>query len=417
MERLPLYGYRILDLTKGPTGRPTLGPGAGPYATRLLADMGAEVIEVEAPDNGGLRRSDTFNHVNRNKYACTMDLGQPRGRELFLRLVALSDVVIEDYRSEALEALGLSYDVLRSAKADIIVVSLSSHGRSGPEKGFVADGADIEALGGLTAVSGYLGGGPQKTGIAYADAVAGIAAAGAVALALWHRRRTGEGQHVDVAGWEAMVGLIGEHVVGYSMNRRLPQPVGNRHSSMAPHGCYPCAGAARSADLRPDDQWVTIAVEDDEQFAALCRAMVRPELAADARFADVVSRYRNQDELDGIVGEWTRQVEPQAVTQALQAAGIAAAPVLGVPALFDDAHLRARGFWESVSHPDAGTWDVDGVPWRLSRSPAHIRLPAPRFGEHNDYVLRGLLGLSEDEVRDLAGAGVIGGGPDPDVRA
>jgi crotonobetainyl-CoA:carnitine CoA-transferase CaiB-like acyl-CoA transferase len=395
MERLPLFGHRILDLTR---------IGAGPYATRLLADMGAEVIEVEAPNNGGLPRSATFSHVNRNKYACTLDLGQPRGRELFLRLAALSDVVIEDYRSEALEALGLSYDALRSAKADIIVVSPSSHGRSGPEEDFEADGSDIEALAGLTAISGYLGGGPQKTGIAYADAVAGIAAAGAVALALWHRRRTGEGQHVDVAGWESMVGLIGEHVVGCSMNRRLPQPMGNRHSSMAPHGCYPCAG---------DDQWVTIAVEDDEQFAALCRAMGRPELAADTRFADVVSRYRNQEELDRIVGEWTRQLAPQAVTQALQAAGVAAAPVLGVPALFDDAHLRARGFWESVSHPDAGTWDVDGVPWRLSRSPAHIRLPAPRFGEHNDYVLRGLLGLSEAEVRELAGAG---GGPGPSGR-
>jgi crotonobetainyl-CoA:carnitine CoA-transferase CaiB-like acyl-CoA transferase len=300
-----------------------------------------------------------------------------------------------------LEDLGLSYDALRAAKADIIVVSLSSHGRSGPEKDFVANSSDIEArLGrGLTAISGYLGGGPQKTGVAYADAVAGVAAAGAVGLALWHRRRAGEGQHVEVAAWETMVGLIGEYVLGYGMNGRLPQPMGNRHSSMAPHGCYLCAG---------DDQWVTIAVEDDEQFAALCRAMGRPELAADTRFADVVSRYRNQEDLDGIVGEWTQQRTPQAVTEALQVAGVPAAPVLSVPALFDDAHLRARGFWESVSHPDAGTWDVDGVPWRLSRSPAHIRLPAPRSGEHNDYVLRGLLGLSEGEVQELVAGGIIG---------
>jgi benzylsuccinate CoA-transferase BbsF subunit len=385
MERLPLFGQRILDLAKGPIGRPTLGPGAGPYATRLLADMGAEVIKVEAPDNGGLPRSDSFNHVNRNKYACTLDLGQPRGRELFLRLVALSDVLIED----SLKDLGLSYDALRSARADIIVASLSSHGRSGPEKDSVADGTDIAA---------------------------GVAAAGAVALALWHRRRTGEGQRVDVTGWESMAGLIGEYVVGYSMNRRLPQPMGNRHSSMAPHGCYPCAGAARSADLRPDDQWappvwVTIAVEGDEQFAALCRAMGHPELTADTHFADVVSRYRNQEELDRIVGGWTRQLAPQAATEALQAAGIAASPVLSVLALYDDPHLRARGFWESVSHPDAGTWDLDGVPWRLSRSPAHIRLPAPILGEHNHYVLRGLLGLSEAEVRELGDAGVIRGGP------
>jgi crotonobetainyl-CoA:carnitine CoA-transferase CaiB-like acyl-CoA transferase len=369
MERLPLYGCRILDLT---TAR------AGPYATRLLADMGAEVIKVE-PNSGNEPRSATFNHVNRNKYACTLDLAQPRGRELFLRLVALSDVVIEDHRSQVLDDLGLSYEVLRSAKADIIVVSLSSHRLSGPDQD--ADG----------------------------EPVAGIAAAGAVGLALWHRRRTGEGQHVDVGALETAVGLIGEHVVGHSMDADMrseapPRTTGHGHPSAAPHGCYPCAG---------DDRTVAIAVEDDAQFAALCRTMGRSELAADARFADVLSRYRNQDELDGVVAEWTRQRSPEAVTEVLQAAGIAVAPVLGVPALFDDPHLRARGFWESVSHPDAGTWDVDGVPWRLSRSPAHIRLPAPRLGEHNDYVLRGLLGLSNEDVRELVETGVVGAGPGP----
>ena len=365
MERLPLYGCRILDLTTA---------WAGAYATRLLADMGAEVIKVEATSSGNEPRSDVHYHVNRNKYACTLDLGQTRGRELFLRLVALSDAVIEDYRSQVPENSAISYEDLRSVKADIILVSLSDH-----------DPSDLT----------------------YAAPVSGIAAAGAVALALWHRRRAGEGQHVEVGRLETEAGLLGEQVLGYSMSQRPGETVGNRHSSMAPHGCYPCAGG---------DQRVTIAAEDDAQFAALCRVMGRSDLAADTRFADVVSRYRNQDQLDGIVREWTRQLTPQAVTGALQAAGVAAAPVLGVPALFDDAHLRARGFWESVSHPDAGTWDVDGVPWRLSRSPAHIRLPAPRFGEHNDYVLRGLLGLSYDEVRALGEAGVVGGESEPSGR-
>jgi len=374
MERLPLYSYRIIDLTTA---------WAGAYTTRLLADMGAEVIKVEAVNDGDLMRSAMFNHVSRNKYACALDLAQARGRELFLRLVALSDVVVEDYRPKVVEELGLSYDILRSARPDIIVVSLSSNG---PGEDSADDG---------------------PAGVDYGEPVAGLAAAGAVALALWHRRRTGEGQHVDVARREAIAGLIGEYVVGYSMNRRLPRPAGNRHSSMAPHGCYPCAG---------DDRWVTIAVEDDEQFAALCRVMGRPELASAPRFADVVSRYRSQDELDSLVQGWTRQLTAQAVTVALQAAGVAAAPVLGAPALFDDPHLRARGFWESVSHPEAGTWDIDGVPWRLSRSPAHVRLPAPLFGEHNDYVLRGLLRLSEEEVRELAAAGVIGDRPGPGVR-
>jgi crotonobetainyl-CoA:carnitine CoA-transferase CaiB-like acyl-CoA transferase len=301
MERLPLYGYRILDLTTG---------WAGAYGTRLLADMGAEVIRVEAADSArtptrvagarrgeGPTRSATFKRLNRNKYACTLDLPQPRGRDLFLRLVALSDAVVEDYRQPVGEELGLSYDALRSTRANIILVSLSSTS--------------------------------QVTGADYGEPAAGVAAAGAVALALWHRRRTGEGQHVDVAGWETAVGLIGEQVVGYSMKGRLT---------------------------------------------------------------------------------------PQAITEALQATGLPTGQA-SVAALLDDPHLRARGFWESVSHPEDGTRDLDGVPWRLSRSPAHVRLPAPRLGEHNDYVLRGLLGLSEQELRELAEAGVIGGGPDPDVRA
>jgi crotonobetainyl-CoA:carnitine CoA-transferase CaiB-like acyl-CoA transferase len=368
MERLPLHRTRIVDLTMA---------WAGPYGTRLLADMGAEVIKVEAVNNwdplralAGMaptvenvwNKSAMFNHVNRNKYACTLDLSHPRGKELFLRLVAISDVVIENYRSEVMDGLGLSYDVLRSVKTDIILVSLPSHG---------------------------------KTGISYGDPMAGIAAAGAVALALWHRRRTGEGQYVEVT---------------------QPPPQGNRHSSMAPHGCYPCSPAkcarGASASGGGDDRWVTIAVEDDDQFAALCRAMGQPELAADPRFADVVSRYKHQDELDAIVAAWARERTPQEVTRALQAVGVPAAPVLTVPDLFDDPHLRARGFWESVSHPEAGVWDMDGVVWRMSASPAHIRLPAPRFGEHNDYVLRDLLGLSEQEIEALAAEGVIGDQPD-----
>ncbi|MDP2948834.1 MAG: CoA transferase, partial [Chloroflexota bacterium] len=225
-----------------------------------------------------------------------------------------------------------------------------------------------------------------------------------------------EGQYVEVAQWENLINLIGEYILGYSMNRIQPPPQGNRHSSMAPHGCYPCSPAKGSARGGGDDRWVTIAVEDDDQFAALCRAMGQPELADDFRFADVVSRYKHQDELDAVVAAWTRERTPPKVTQTLQAVGVPAAPVLTVPDLFDDPHLRARGFWESVSHPEAGIWDVDGVVWRMSASPAHIRLPAPCFGEHNDYVLRNLLGLSEAEVEALAAEGVIGSQPDLSVH-
>jgi crotonobetainyl-CoA:carnitine CoA-transferase CaiB-like acyl-CoA transferase len=172
---------------------------------------------------------------------------------------------------------------------------------------------------------------------------------------------------------------------------------------MAPHGCYPCSG---------DDQWLTLACEDDAQFAALCGVMGRPELAADGRFADVVSRYRNQDALDGEVRVWSAGVSKEEAAEALAAAGVPASPVLSVAEVFDDPQLRERRFFESVTHSVAGTWDVEGPHWRLSESPGHVRLPAPAFGEHNAYVFGELLALSAEEIAALEAAGITGSTPD-----
>ncbi|HET8945013.1 MAG TPA: CoA transferase, partial [Dehalococcoidia bacterium] len=243
---------------------------------------------------------------------------------------------------------------------------------------------------------GYTGGPPQKTGISYGDPMAGIAAAGAVALALWDRRRTGLGQHVEVAQRENLIGAIGEFVLAYSMDNREPERRGNRHSSMAPHGCYPCAG---------EDQWLTIACEDDSHFAALCSVIEKPDLARDERFVDVVSRFRNQEELDGLIAEWARTQGKAAAAEALQAAGVPASPVLTVPDVFADDHLRSRGFFEPVSHAVAGQWEMEGTPWRMSETPGHVRVPPPAFGEHNHYVFRELLGLSVEEVAALYAEG------------
>jgi crotonobetainyl-CoA:carnitine CoA-transferase CaiB-like acyl-CoA transferase len=391
---------------------------AGPYATRLLADMGAEVIKIEAPANWDLLRTFTgqppdvervwdrspyFNHINRNKYGCALDLSKPRGRDLFLRLAADSDVVIENFRAEVMENLELTYDALREANPQLIVVSMPGHGREGPESGFIAYGTNVEQLAGLAHLTGYPHGPPQKTGISYGDPMAGIAAAGAIALALWDRRRTGIGQHIEVPQRENLVGAIGEVVVGFSMNGREPKRRGNRHSSMAPHGCYPCAG---------DDQWLTIACETDAQFANLCETIGCGELADDKRFADVVSRWRNQDGLDEIISEWTREHDKNSAAKRLQEAGVAAAPILSVPDILDDPHLRARNFFEAVSHVVAGEWEVESPHWRMSETPAHIRMPPPSFGEHNDYVFRTLLKLSDDEIRDLEAEGVSANLPD-----
>jgi crotonobetainyl-CoA:carnitine CoA-transferase CaiB-like acyl-CoA transferase len=263
----------------------------------------------------------------------------------------------------------------------------------------VAYGTNAEQLSGLCSLTGYAGGPPQKTGISYGDPVAGVAAAGAIALALWDRRRSGRGQYIEVAQRESLTNLIGEYLVAYSMNGGEPERRGNRHSSMAPHGCYPCAG---------DDEWLTVACEDDAQFAALCGVMGRPELAADGRFADVVSRYRNQDALDREVGRWSAGLSKEEAAAALAAAGVPASPVLSVPEVFADGHLRSRGFFESVTHSLAGTWEIEGPHWRFSESPGHVRLPAPAFGEHNAYVFGELLGLSAEEVAALEAEGVTG---------
>jgi len=411
MYRLPLSGIRVLDLTTA---------WAGPYASRLLGDMGAEVIKIESVKDWdvtrslhplgqdvekGYNRSSYFNHLNRNKLGCALDLSHPQGRELFLKLVALSDAVMEDCHGGVMDGPGLSYDVLRQARPDIILVSISAHGKDGPEAGHVASGSHVEQLAGLVSLTGYPDRGPHESGISYGDPVAGISAAAALCAALLYRRRTGRGRWVEVAQRESMASLIGEFFVGFSMNGRQPPLLGNRHRSMAPHGCYPCAGP-------PEAGWLAIAVASDDEFAALCRVMGRAELAADPRFADVVSRYRHQDELDEAISAWTRGKTPQEATLALQGAGLPASPVASVADLMEDPHLRERDFFEKTAHAEAGVWEIDGVPWRLSLTPAHVRLNAPCFGEHNDYVLRHLLGLSAEEVAGLEREGVAGGEPD-----
>jgi len=399
----PLEGIRIADLT---------AVWAGPYATRLLADMGAEVIKVESPNNPDLLRalsllpagtehawnkSAYFNHNNRNKFGCTIDLANPRGKELFLELVAKSDVVIENYRAEVLDKLGLGYDVLRRARPDIILVSMPGHGKNGPERDFVAYGTNVEQLAGLASLSGYVGGGPQKTGISFGDPVAGAAAAAAVLLALIARKRTGRGQYIELAQRETLTSLLGEYVVGYSMTHENPPRIGNRHPSWAPHGCYPSSG---------EDEWVTVACRDDAEFASLCRVMGCPDLIADSRYATADSRYRHQDDLDETIAAWTKSRGRMEAFEALTAAGVPAAPVLGYRDIYDNPHLRERGFFEQVTHPEAGSWDMERPLYRFARRPTSIERNGPCFGEHNAYVFGELLGLSEAEIAQLEKEGV-----------
>ncbi|HXH22920.1 MAG TPA: CoA transferase, partial [Dehalococcoidia bacterium] len=414
MLPLPLWNIRILDLTM---------VWAGPYATRILGDLGAEVIKVEGVRNWDLLRdlhllgqvekaydkSAYFNNLNRNKFGCTLDLAHPRGRDLCLKLAARCDVVMENYRPDVMRNLGLEYEAFRAVRKDIIMVSMPGHGKDGPEADRIAYGTNVEQLGGLVSVQGYEDRGPHKSGISYGDPMSGIAAAGAVISALFRRRATGEGSYIELAQREALTTLIGEKLLEYSMSvaagrpEAIPQPTGNRHPAMAPHNVFRTAGG--------DDEWVAIACRNDADFEALCKVMGRPELLEDPRFADVVSRYRNQTELEAVISEWTQSRTAAEVCDLLGGAGVPVSAVATPAMLHEDPHLRSRGFFELVAHPNAGVWEIDALPYHYSLTPAHVRLPPPTFGQHNDYVFRGLLGLSETEVEALRAEGVIGEAP------
>lgn len=410
--KAPLAGIRVVDLTM---------VWAGPFGTRLLGDYGAEVIKVEGPGQwdllrglGGIprtvdrwyNRAAYFNHNNRNKYSAAIDLRQEAGRDLLLQLLAKSDVLVENYRANVMDNLGLSFEEVRAVNPRIVYVSMPGHGKTGPEAHYVTYGTNVEQLAGLVSVSGYEGGEPLKTGFSYGDPTAGLAVPAAVALGLRQRNRTGEGVHIDLAQRENLTGFVGEYLVDYSMNRELRAPAGNTHPHFAPHGVYRSGG---------EDRWVTIACENDEQFRGLCRAMQREELAEDEHFATMAARKANEHELNAIIEEWTATWGHYEAMHILQRHGVPAGAVLTIPEVMSDPQLRARGAWSEQVHPDAGAWEVETPPWNLPRTPGHARIPAPGFAEHNSYVFRDLLGLDEETIARLYADGVTA--DEPNVRS
>lgn len=418
MPNLPLEGVRIIDVSMW---------FAGPMASRLLADMGAEVIKVESlrhidpwrgPVNAALIRerfpdrvvsdrpydcSPGFNLQNRNKCGITLDLSTDRGRELFKKLVRIGDVVLENYSPRVMVNLGLSYPVLKKINPRIIMMSLPALGRTGPDRDCIAFGQTIDCLSGMAYLTGYLGEEPMlQSGLSYGDPLSGMNAAFAVISALHYRRRSGKGLHIDLSQVEGVIAFSADAIMDYTMNGRVRERTGNRHRSMAPHGCYRCKG---------EDNWVVIAVPSDVAWRRLCQAIGQPSWAEDARFSDTLSRYRHQDELDRLIEEWTLEYDHYEVMHILQQADIPAGPVLDARELIEEPHLNQRGVFEIVTHPEAGTHPYIGMFARFSRTPISIRTPAPCVGEHNQYVFGELLGLSREEIAQLEKQEVIGTTP------
>ncbi|MEE9199318.1 MAG: CoA transferase [Dehalococcoidia bacterium] len=422
MGKLPLEGIRVVDLSL---------VWVGPFATQLLADWGAEVIRVEPlqvfqpftrgprarpmktgvsdyanaypgnePGKRPWNRNVLFQLHGRNKLSMTSDLPSPECMDPFLQLVNISDVVLENNVPQTLDKLGISYEVLRRARPDIIMVRVPAFGLTGPYAHYRAFGSHMEAVAGHTGIRGYPDLPPSARGAIYlGDAIGGISGAYATMAALCHRRRTGKGQLVDVASAEAAVSYIGEAVMDYGMNRRVQSPLGNRHPSMAPHGCYPCKG---------EDNWVVIAVGSDEEWDGLRRAMGDPEWARDEEFRTVLGRYRNQNELDSRISRWTQEQDHVELMRRLQEQGVAAGSVHDQRELFADPHMQHRGFFEELTQPETGTHKYPGMMWKMARTPNHIRRPAPMLGEHNEWVYKELLGVTGEEYRKLEDAGHIG---------
>lgn len=346
----------------------------------------------------------TAHHIHRNvnKRSVTLDLAHPRGKELFIRLAAISDVLIENYRASVMDRLGLGYPVLSAANSRLVYVKISSQGATGPERDYGSLGSTLEQTAGLASITGYGDGRPLMTNETYPDPVVGILAMGALMAALRRRLQTDMGTFIDLSQREVAVTLLGEGVVDVSSSGRVAAPLGNAHPFMAPHGVYPCRG---------DDLWVAIAVGSDDEWRRLCEAIGQPDLAAEARFATVWRRQRNHAALDDILSAWTRERDHYDVMHLLQVRGVAAGAVLKGGEVITDPHLEARKFWDTVDHPEMGTYRQVTTPWKLSKDPRRDAIPAPGLGEHNGYVLGELLGLSAQEISALEGQGVIGTRP------
>lgn len=429
MNKLPLDGIRIVELT---------AIYAGPYASMILADWGAEIIRVETiqgmigstrgqyarvpqdlvdqakasgsgqgavfPDwDPGPRpwnRAASFTSTGRNKLSMTVDLLRPEGRDILGRLLKTADVFIENNVPETIDKLQISYDWLKELNPEIIMIRMPAFGLTGPYTNFRCLGLHVDGVSGHTYTKGYVDEEISRRGDTVApDAAAGASSAFATFAALWHRKKTGKGQMIELTLAENFIPFMAEHIIDYTMNGRVRGSIGNRDYHMAPHGVYPCLG---------NDHWMTIAVSSDQEWQSLCNVMGTPDLAKDPRFANSPSRHNNQDELDSIISNWTRQQNHLEVFHELQENGVAAGPVLDELEVLKDPHLVYRNYYEPLDHPEMPTLRYHGPLWRMSKTPNNLRTPPPLLGEHNPYVYKEVIGVSENEYLRLEDDGHIG---------
>ncbi|MGC9667602.1 CaiB/BaiF CoA transferase family protein [Planosporangium sp. 12N6] len=415
----PLAGVRVADFC---------WMGVGSVATRMLADFGAEVIKIENrrridrprmlpiykdevrnygeevadadPNRGGLH-----NNYSRNKLGITVDMKTERGRELVDRLISASSVVTENFAPGVMERWGLTYERLNELSPEVIFGRMSGFGHSGPHAHYKSYGPIVQAVSGLSFISGLPDREPSGWGLSYMDNQAAYYNSAALMMAILRRNKTGKGAEVDVSAVEVGISMIGPDLLDVSVNKAVTRrpgfPRGNRldDPKAAPHGVYPSAG---------EDRWVAIAVCDDTDWERFVHALGDPEWASDERFATQASRHAHQDALDRYVSEWTRQRTPHEAMELLQRAGVAAGAAQTAEDLNEyDPQLAERGTFFELDHPVIGPARFEGTPITFSKTVQHTWRSAPLLGEDNHYVFGDILGLDADEIADLEAEGVI----------
>jgi benzylsuccinate CoA-transferase BbsF subunit len=388
---LPLAGVRILDFT---------WVVAGPVATRILADHGAEVVKIERknPPPMGNRKLGLQCDLHRDKLSAAINMGHPKGLELARRLAAKSDVVMDNFSARVMKSWGMDYASLTKVKPDIICISMSGLGHTGPRSSYVSYGPTLQALSGFTLLMADNDGRPAGYGYSYADMCGGFTGALAALVALYHRRRTGQGQFVDLSQFEAVSAVVGPALLDISANGRTQRPPlwNSQEGPAAPHNAYRCR--LESGD---DDRWIVISVRTDAEWIRLIGAIGSPTWVNDPKFRTLYLRMRNHQDLDTNIAKWTITQRAEDAMTILQAAKIAAGVVSnGADICARDPQLKSRNFWP-VLKTRSGETQVTGVPFKLSSTPAEVRTLGPEVGENNDYILGELLGLSKEERDDL----------------
>jgi crotonobetainyl-CoA:carnitine CoA-transferase CaiB-like acyl-CoA transferase len=400
----PLSGIKVADFSWF---------GAGPICAENLATFGATVVRVESeahldglrsvapfpPGKTGYNVSGYFNNYNAGKLDLTLNLNTERGKQMAEKLIAWSDIFITNFTPRIIERWGLLYERLAELRPDIIAVYQPMQGYDGPHKDFMGFGAVLSPITGYNELCGFPERPPMGLGTNYPDYVINPGhTLVAILAALHHRKKTGKGQRIELAQLESSVAPLAPAIMDYTVNGRIETRRGNRLPHAAPHGAFRCKDNEWNG--QPEDRWCAIAVFDDAQWEGLAAAMGSPAWTKDERFGSHAGRKQREDEIDAHISEWTRERTAEDVMSALQSAGVPAGVVQNARDMLEDEHLKARGYYVYLDHPEAGRTAYDGPPFRLSKTPGVLRSPAPLLGEHNEIVCKQILGMSDDEIAE-----------------